>query len=101
MTLVSIVASLYFEVTFRFSLKKVESVRQLDTSVVYVASAPPDEYDYRSILLWLSLGCLGVFAALRLLRRFLNNSEKKSEMYRISQYQQQSVEELKSIDDMK
>ena len=59
---------------------------------------PTDDFDYRSIVLWLSLGCVGVFVSLQMLRCLLKKSEKKSEEYRLSQH---NHEALSTIDDTK
>lgn len=67
----------------------VDSSRTLMTSNV-------DDYDYRSILLWLSCGCLVVFIALRLLKCLMTKSEKQSESYRMSRQQAIDDDGLKS-----
>jgi len=60
---------------------------------ITTTTADDDDYDYRSILLWLSCGCFGVFIALRLLKCLLNKSERQSEQYRISRQQAHSVDD--------
>lgn len=56
-----------------------------------------DNFEFKSILLWLLGGCLGVFAALRLLKCLLKKSEQQSEQYRLSRRVEFSInEELKS-----
>lgn len=85
-----------------FFYRKVES-NQVNLQNQKMSEIQDDDFNYRSILLWLSFGCLGVFAALRLLKCFLNKSEKESEEYRRS-LQQQPVsthEEFKSLYDEK
>lgn len=73
---------------------KVESFQ--DSESVSVSQPTLDDFDYRSILLWFSCGCLGVLVSLRILKYFLNKSETQMEKYR---QQPQSIhEELKSYD---
>ena len=86
---------------FFISLQQLERILQSNSQNAFVTSTAHDDFDYRSILLWLSLGCLGVFIGLRFLKCFLNKSEKESEVYRISHHEHQSIDDdLKSSHDI-
>lgn len=72
--------------------------------VVQSTTTTSDDFDYRSILLWLSLGCLTVFIALRILRCLLTKSERQSEEYRLSRHHHEALsidEDVKSTVDIK
>ena len=56
---------------------------------------PADDFDYRSIVLWLSLGCVGVFVSLQSLRCLLKKSEKSSEEYRLSRHNHEAIDDTK------
>lgn len=73
---------------------------QQDTENIAVMQTS-DDFDYKSILLWLSCGCLAVFIALRFLKCLMRKSERRSENYRLSRQQAFSInEDLKSSMDI-
>lgn len=73
---------------------------QQDTENIAVMQTS-DDFDYKSILLWLSCGCLAVFIALRFLKCLMRKSEQRSENYRLSRQQAFSInEDLKSSMDI-
>lgn len=46
---------------------------------------PKDDFNYRSALLWLSMGFIIVFGAMRTLQCLLRKSERQSEEWRLNQ----------------
>lgn len=47
---------------------------------------PVDEFNYRSALLWLSMGFIIVFGAMKILHCLLRKSEQQSEEWRLNQH---------------
>jgi hypothetical protein len=79
-------------------------VQKSKENFVELPTAIPDDFDFRSILLWLSLGCIAVFVALRILKCLLTKSERQSEDYRLSRQHHEAlsiVEDTKNTIDMK
>jgi hypothetical protein len=78
---------------------KVEShlAKLLSTRNAPTMQTTTDEFNLRSILLWLAVGCLGVFASLQILKCLLKKSERQSEQYRLSRRVEFSMnDDLKS-----
>lgn len=66
---------------------------RLQTKPINIADIKEDNYDYRSSLLWLSIGCVVVLVSLRTLKCMLKKSEKHSDEYQQTQ-QQNSFDDL-------
>lgn len=85
---------------FVFQVERHLENLQQDTENIAVMQTS-DDFDYKSILLWLSCGCLAVFIALRFLKCLMRKSEQRSENYRLSRQQAFSInEDLKSSMDI-
>lgn len=85
---------------FSFQESNLEMLQKSKDKFAVQPTTTSDDFDYRSILLCLSLGCIVVFLALRILKCLLTKSERQSEEYRLSrQHEALSIDEgTKSID---
>lgn len=87
-----------------FQESHIRMLQKSKESFVVQPTTTADDFDYRSILLWLSVGCVAVFLALRILKCLLKKSERQSEEYRLSRQHHEALsidEDVKSTIDMK